>query len=181
VHKIISNRHHGADCRQAGAPSLGTPRVLGRLEAARSSPILAGRSKSWVKVKNPDYPAYRRGAGPVLAGLRKVRPHFCAAFAASGADEIRFDVRQPDMIGPLVGADLDVMTASMIAAIDQDGSNAAFAQFSERDLLRVGRHALIVARPLRPPPALDTGPRGFAGPTPWTEADNGLLAFSKSI
>jgi len=27
---------------------------------------------------------------------RKLRPHFCAALAAGGADEVRFDVGEPD-------------------------------------------------------------------------------------
>jgi hypothetical protein len=73
------------------------------------------------------------------AGLGKPRPHFGAALAA-GADEAWLDIRQPDVIRPAVGGDVDVMAATMVAAVDQDGSNAAFAQFSERDLLRMGRH-----------------------------------------
>jgi hypothetical protein len=45
-----------------------------------------------------------------------------------------------DMIGPAVGADLDVMAASVVAAIDQHIANAGGAHFGERDFLRVGRH-----------------------------------------
>src|SRR6476659_2030975 len=45
------------------------------------------------------------------AGLRKLRPHFRVTFAAGGADEVGLDVRQPDMIGPAVGADGDVVAA----------------------------------------------------------------------
>jgi len=48
---------------------------------------------------------------------RKFRPHLRATLAAGGADEIRLDVRQPDMIGPAVGADGDVEAATMVAAI----------------------------------------------------------------
>jgi hypothetical protein len=48
---------------------------------------------------------------------RKLRPDIRAAFAAGGADEVRLDVGQPDMIGPTFGADGDVMAAMMIAAI----------------------------------------------------------------
>jgi hypothetical protein len=38
-------------------------------------------------------------------------------FAAGGADEIRLDVRQPDMIGPVVSADRGRVAATVIAAI----------------------------------------------------------------
>jgi hypothetical protein len=51
------------------------------------------------------------------AGLRKFRPHFRAMFAASGTDEVRFDVRQPDMIGPAVGAHRDVVAACAIVGL----------------------------------------------------------------
>jgi len=67
----------------------------------------------------------------------KIRPHLGAAFAAGGTDKAGFDVGQPDIIAPAVGAGFDVVAASMIPAIDQDGSNTAFAQFFERNLLRM--------------------------------------------
>jgi hypothetical protein len=44
------------------------------------------------------------------------------------------------MIGPLVGADLDVVAASVIAAIDQHIADAGCAHVAECDLWRVGRH-----------------------------------------
>ena len=56
------------------------------------------------------------------------RPDIGATFAADGADEIRLDVRQPHMVGPGVGADLDAMAAPMVAAIDQHIADAGGAQ-----------------------------------------------------
>ena len=44
------------------------------------------------------------------------------------------------MIGPAVGADLDLMAAPVVAAIDQYVANAGGAHFAEGDFLRVGRH-----------------------------------------
>jgi hypothetical protein len=49
--------------------------------------------------------------------------------AAARANEIRFDIGKPDMIRPAVGADLDVVAAFVVAAIDQHIANAGFAQF----------------------------------------------------
>jgi hypothetical protein len=66
--------------------------------------------------------------------------NFRAAFAAGGADEIRLDVGQPDMIGPAVGADRDMVAALVVPAIDQNIADTGCAQFAERDFLRVGRH-----------------------------------------
>jgi hypothetical protein len=43
------------------------------------------------------------------------------------------------MIGPAVGANLDVMAATMVAAIDQHAANTGIAHFPER-FLRVGGH-----------------------------------------
>jgi len=42
------------------------------------------------------------------------RPHFRATLAAARADEVRFDVGQPHMMGPGVGAERDVVAASVI-------------------------------------------------------------------
>jgi hypothetical protein len=39
---------------------------------------------------------------------------FRANFAAGGAGEVRLDVRKPDLIGPAVGADRDMVAASLI-------------------------------------------------------------------
>jgi hypothetical protein len=58
-------------------------------------------------------------------------------------------VRYPtaDMIGPAVGADLDAMAASVIAAIDQRIAHARCAHFAERDFLLGGRHVLAARAP----------------------------------
>jgi hypothetical protein len=42
------------------------------------------------------------------------------------------------MIRPAGGADLDVVAASVVAAIDQHMVHAGFTQFAEGDLLRAG-------------------------------------------
>ena len=56
--------------------------------------------------------------------LRKLRPHFRAAFAAGGADKVRFDIRQSHMIGPAVSVHCGRMAAVMIAAIDRHVTDA---------------------------------------------------------
>ena len=60
-------------------------------------------------------------------------PHVGAAPAAGRAGEARLDIRQPHMIRPAVGADLDVMAAFVVAAIDQNVAHAGFAHFAESD------------------------------------------------
>jgi len=42
----------------------------------------------------------------------KFRPDVGATLAAGGADEARFDVRQPDVVSPLVGGDLVMVAAA---------------------------------------------------------------------
>jgi hypothetical protein len=64
-----------------------------------------------------------------------MRARECAARTS-----VRLDIRQPDVIRPAVGADLDVVATFVIAAIDQHMAHAGRAQFAECDLLRVGRH-----------------------------------------
>ena len=110
----------------------------------------------------------------------QVRPDLCTTLAAGGADEVRLDVRQPDMIGPAVSVGFDVMAAAVIAAIDQDVTGAGSAHLAEGDFLRVGvMYALIVARPSRPPPAFNADPRGIAEPTLRTKAKaTGYLALA---
>ena len=70
----------------------------------------------------------------------KVRPDVRAISSAAGADEIWLDIGEPDIVEPEVGVDLDVMAASMIAAIDQHIADAGCAHFAEGDLLRICRH-----------------------------------------
>ena len=54
---------------------------------------------------------------------------------ACGADETIFDVGEPDIVRPLVGADRVGMAAAIIGAIDQDTANAGFAHLAKGDLL----------------------------------------------
>jgi hypothetical protein len=74
------------------------------------------------------------------AGLRKLRPHIRAAFAASRTGEIGLDVGQPHIIAPAVSVRFDMVAASMVAAIDQHIAATGFAHLVERDFLRSGRH-----------------------------------------
>jgi hypothetical protein len=102
----------------------------------------------------------------------KFRPDVGATLAAGGADEIQFDVRRPDVIGPAVGGDLDVVAATMIAAIDQHVTHAGFAHLAEGDFLRVRRHA--PAHCIAPPPASNADPAGLgAWPSRQDEAGDG--------
>jgi hypothetical protein len=52
---------------------------------------------------------------------------------------VRFNVRQPYMIGPTVGVDRG-LAATMIAAIDQHVADAGGVHLAEGDFLREGCH-----------------------------------------
>ena len=65
----------------------------------------------------------------------KIWPDVCSALAAFLADEPVFDVGEPDIVRPLIGADRDVVAALVIAAIDQNAANAGFAHLAEGDFL----------------------------------------------
>ena len=73
-------------------------------------------------------------------GRSELRSDLPSALAALGAEELRLDVRQPHVVGPAVSIDLDVVAATMVAAVDQHVAGAGFAHLAEGDLLRVGRH-----------------------------------------
>ena len=55
--------------------------------------------------------------------VRKFRPGLGAALAAGGTDKAWLNIRQPDVVGPAVGTDLDMVAASVIAAIDQQSGD----------------------------------------------------------
>jgi hypothetical protein len=67
----------------------------------------------------------------------EVRPDIGAAFAARCAGELRFEIRQPDIIVPLIAADLYRVAAFIIRTIDQEIAHAGCAHFGERDFLGV--------------------------------------------
>ena len=67
------------------------------------------------------------------ARLRKVRPDVRATLAAALAYEARLGVRQPHVVGPAVSVGLDMMRATVIAAVDQHIAGAARAHFAEGD------------------------------------------------
>jgi hypothetical protein len=62
-----------------------------------------------------------------------------AALAAGGADEVRFDVKQPEMIRPAVRAHRNRMRATIVGAIDQHVAHAGGAHVAECDLGLEGR------------------------------------------
>jgi hypothetical protein len=72
--------------------------------------------------------------------LPELRPHIRAALAASRASEVGLDVGQPNIIASAASVGLDVVAASVIAAIDQHIANAGLAHLAEGDFFRVGRH-----------------------------------------
>jgi hypothetical protein len=72
------------------------------------------------------------GRGPFH---RKQRPDIGAAVAASLTGELRFESRQPDMIGPAIGVDHDRMRAFVIGAVDEKSSRAGSPHFAESDFL----------------------------------------------
>jgi len=60
----------------------------------------------------------------------EIRPHVCTALAACLTDEPIFDVGEPDIVRPLVGADdRDRVAALVIQAINRDTANAGFPHF----------------------------------------------------
>ena len=65
----------------------------------------------------------------------KIRPHIGPSLAACRADEPIFDVGEPEIVGPLVGANRGRVAAVVVGAIDQDAAHAGFAHFAEGDLL----------------------------------------------
>jgi hypothetical protein len=62
--------------------------------------------------------------GRLLQRPVEIRPHLGAAVAASGADELRLQIRQPSVIRPLVAADRRPMATMIIGAIDQQTAHA---------------------------------------------------------
>lgn len=94
---------------------------------------------AWDRRQPPTIDAARTTAlTSTHARLRKLRPQLGAALAAGGTDEARFDVRQPDVIWPAVGADLDRMAAPVVAAMDQHLAHAGGAHLTEGDFGRAG-------------------------------------------
>jgi hypothetical protein len=47
----------------------------------------------------------------------------------------RFEIRQPDLIGPAVGIDHNGMRAFVVAAVDDEPDRAGFAHFAQCDFL----------------------------------------------
>ena len=58
---------------------------------------------------------------PLCWGLipYEIRPHICAALAASQADKSIFNIGQPDIIGPAIAADGDRVAAAVVGSIDE--------------------------------------------------------------
>ena len=71
--------------------------------------------------------------------FRKIRPDIGTALATRRANELAFDIRQPDIIGPFVGAERHGMAASVVGAEHHDAAHARCAHFAEGDLLRAVR------------------------------------------
>ena len=78
----------------------------------------------------------------------EIRSNVSTALAASAADELRLNIRQPDIVGPGIAAQRYRVTAAVVRAVDQDAANAAVAHLAEADLGRaVGRHAVVEKGP----------------------------------
>jgi hypothetical protein len=60
------------------------------------------------------------------------------------AGEPRLQIRQPNVIRPLIAADSDPMAAMIIRAIDQRTANASSAHFCERDFLGPVGHTPMI-------------------------------------
>ena len=73
----------------------------------------------------------RRRLAPVEVG-----PDIGAAPAARLAHEPRLEIRQPQVIGPAIGAECNVMAATIVGAIDEDTLHAHLAHLAQCDLYR---------------------------------------------
>jgi len=62
----------------------------------------------------------------------KVRPDIGASLTAGSANEPCFEIRKPDVIRPLLGADRDRMAAMIVRAIDQETAHAPAAVLINR-------------------------------------------------
>src|ERR1700730_2194497 len=78
--------------------------------------------------------------GPRRASSRpvEIRTDVGPLLAACLPGEQRFDIGQPKIIAPAIGADLDGVRAPIVGAIDQETANARGAHLSESDLLLAG-------------------------------------------
>jgi hypothetical protein len=74
-----------------------------------------------------------------------IRPDLGAFPAACLADEPSPKIRQPDIVGPAVGADRDRATALVIRATDQDAAHASGPNLAEGDFLWAGEAGNLVA------------------------------------
>jgi hypothetical protein len=83
-------------------------------------------------------------------GIVKERPNISAAMAADRTYEQRFKVGKPDIVRPAVGADLYMVGAFVIAAVDQHVSQTGRAHLSEGDLLREVICAILVGCRIAP-------------------------------
>lgn len=77
----------------------------------------------------------------------EIRPNIRAPGAAGRADETVRDVGQSDVIRPLFPVHLYRMAAFIIGAIDQQLADAHLTHLAEGDLLGLGGHQAVEARP----------------------------------
>jgi hypothetical protein len=77
---------------------------------------------------------HRRTNGARLVPV-KTWSDVCSAPAASFTDEMRLKIRQPNIVGPSITADRDVMAAPVVGAIDQKPAHTGGAEFGEGDFL----------------------------------------------
>jgi hypothetical protein len=84
----------------------------------------------------------RTTSSALFVGRTVVRPNVRAPGAAGLANELLFDVGQPNPIWPSVGVDRGRVAAFVVRAIDQDAADAHLAHFAEGDFLGAlhGRH-----------------------------------------
>ena len=68
----------------------------------------------------------------------EIRADIGALLAAGLTGEQRFQIRQPNMITPAIGADFYGMGALVVRAVDQETANASGAHLCEGDLLLAG-------------------------------------------
>jgi hypothetical protein len=88
---------------------------------------------------------------------------------ASPADEARFQIGQPHIIGLCITIDRDRMAATIIGTIEQQATHACFAHFGEGNFLRAGGGGPV---PMIAPIRAEVKPLG-AQPD-WTQAADGL-------
>jgi hypothetical protein len=86
-----------------------------------------------------------------LLSITKARPHVCSELAARRASEHRFEIRQPDIVGPMLGADahrVGAMKSAQLINLTEFSDGAGFALISREGNWRSERRLSYAGDPV---------------------------------